>query len=418
MTKKEKRAILVVLDSLGVGEMPDAVAWGDGGSDTLGHVAEAMLKAGTPLQIPNLRRLGLAEPGVTGGRGLAGVPSLASGGERAAGAYGRMATAGAGKDTVAGHWELAGCRVDERFRDFPDGFPPEILGPFSARIGRGWLGNVAASGTEILERLGAEHVATGQPIVYTSSDSVFQVAAHEAVIPLEELYRICEVAFELVVPHGVARVIARPFVDAPPEVTARTGARYLRTEGRRDFAQQPPHDTLMDRLQRAGVQTTSIGKVKSIFGDRGFSHAVKAGNNATITEATIRQADRAGQPGQPGGQQGGLIFSNLVDFDMLYGHRRDPLGYGRALEAFDRRLPELMAELTADDLLILTADHGNDPTFRGSDHTREYVPLLVWGPDGARVGRVTGAGGSGDVGTLPTLAAVAEMITGWLEVGA
>ena len=370
-----RRATLIVLDSLGVGEMPDAAAWGDAGSDTLGHIA-----ATTPLQIPHLQAMGLANI-----RPVPGVTAVAHPSAR----YGKMAIAGDGKDTVAGHWELACCKVNQRFRDFPDGFPAEILEAFTARTGYGWLGNVAASGTEIIERLGPAHLETGKPIVYTSADSVFQVAAHESLIPPEELYRICRIAFEIVAPYGVARVIARPFVGVP-------GA-FVRTEARRDFALVPPRETLMDRLTAAGVPTTSIGKIKSIYGDRGFSAAVKAGNNATITQATLDTLDH---------QDRGLIFANLVDFDMKYGHRRDPVGYARALEAFDAQVPALLARLGPDDLLILTADHGNDPTFRGTDHTREYVPVLVWtrGSDGH------------PLGTRRTLADAGATVAAWLGV--
>lgn len=370
-----RRVVLVVLDSLGVGAMPDAEAWGDAGADTLGHIAGRV-----PLHLPHLQAMGLGNL-----RPVPGLPAV----ERPSAGFGRMAIAGDGKDTIAGHWELAACRVERRFRDFPDGFPADLMAAFAARIGRGWLGNVAASGTEILDRLGPEHLATGRPIVYTSADSVFQVAAHEDVIPVEELYRICEAAFELVVPLGVARVIARPFVGVP-------GA-FVRTGNRRDIAQLPPRDTLMDRCVAAGLPTTSIGKVKNIYGDRGFTRAVKASGNAAITQATLDAMDD---------QRGGLIFANLVDFDMLYGHRRDPEGYARALMAFDRRLPELLDRAGPDDLVLLTADHGNDPTFRGSDHTREYVPILAW----RRGGR------GADLGLRPTLADCGASAAEWLGV--
>lgn len=373
-----RRVTLVVLDSLGMGEMPDAPAWGDAGSDTLGHVAEH-----TALTIPNLRAMGLANIRAVPGVAPVAVPTAR---------YGKMAIAGNGKDTIAGHWEIAGVRVDHRFTEFPDGFPTELLDEWSRRIGPGagpgWLGNYARSGTVILDELAAEHVRTKKPIVYTSSDSVFQVAAHEAVIPPAELNRICELAFELVAPLGVARVIARPFVGDPTSGWTRTG-------NRRDFAQLPPRATFVDEVLAAGLPTSSIGKVKDIFGGRGFSIAVKASGNAAITEAVLHQVDV---------QDSGLIFANLVDFDMLYGHRRDPGGYARALMAFDQRLPELLARLGPDDLLLLTADHGNDPTFRGSDHTREYVPLLAFTPG------VPGA----DLGTMPTLSRCAELGRAWL----
>lgn len=346
------RVTLIVADSLGVGELPDAAAWGDAGSDTLGHIAERRVAGGAPLNIPNLARLGLASI-----RPVAGVDAPVG----VEGAYGRMAIAGDGKDTIAGHWELAGCRVAERFQTWYDGFPPELLEAFTAATGSGWIGNVAASGTEIIERLGPEHLATRKPIVYTSADSVFQIAAHADVLPVPELWELCRKAFDVVQKWGIARVIARPFVGVP-------GA-FVRTEARRDYALQPPRDTLMDRLLAAGVPTTSIGKIQSIYGDRGFSRAVKAGNNATITQAILDTLDS---------QPTGFIFANLVDFDMLYGHRRDPLGYAAALEALDVRIPEILARLGPDDLLLITADHGNDPTFPGTDHTREYVPVLAW----------------------------------------
>lgn len=379
------RVTLIVADSLGVGEMPDAAEWGDTGADTLGHIAGHRVASGRPLSIPHLARLGLAS--------IRPVPGV-SPPPRVDAAFGRMATAGAGKDTIAGHWELAGCKVDERFQTYYDGFPAALMEAFVARTGAlsktpGWLGNVAASGTEIIERLGAEHVATGKVIVYTSADSVFQVAAHEDVLPVADLWRLCKEAFEVVRAWGIARVIARPFVGVP-------GA-YVRTENRRDFALEPPRDTLMDRLLAAGIPTTSIGKIQSIYGDRGFSHAVKAGNNATITQAILDTLDT---------QPDGLIFANLVDFDMLYGHRRDPVGYARALEALDERLPELLARLGPDDLLLLTADHGNDPTFPGSDHTREYVPILAWRQGGRGV----------DLGTRATLADCGATAAAWLGV--
>ncbi len=375
-----RRVTLLVADSVGVGEMPDAAAWGDSGADTLGHIAARRVRSGRPLAIPHLARLGLASI-----RELPGVPAP----DRVEGAYGRMATAGDGKDTIAGHWELAGCRVNERFQTFYDGFPADLLAAFEARTGSGWLGNVAASGTEIIERLGAEHLATRKPIVYTSADSVFQVAAHEDVLPVPALWELCAAAFEVVRKWGVARVIARPFVGTP-------GA-FVRTESRRDYALAPPRATVMDALLAARIPSTSIGKIQSIYGDRGFDRAVKAGNNATITQAVLDTLDD---------QPAGLIFANLVDFDMLYGHRRDPEGYARALEALDARVPEILARMGPDDLLLITADHGNDPTFPGSDHTREYVPILAWRPGARAV----------DLGTRRTLADCGATVAEWLGV--
>lgn len=374
------RVTLVVADSVGVGELPDAGAWGDAGADTLGHIAERRIAGGRPLHIPNLARLGLASI-----RPLAGVPVPSV----VEGAFGKMAIAGDGKDTIAGHWELAGCRVEERFQTWYDGFPPELMDAFTARTGSGWIGNVAASGTEIIERLGPLHLATRKPIVYTSADSVFQIAAHEDVLPVPQLWELCRQTFDVVRKWGIARVIARPFVGTP-------GA-FVRTEARHDYALQPPRDTVMDRLLSAGVPTTSIGKIQSIYGDRGFSRAVKAGNNATITQAILDTLDQ---------QATGLIFANLVDFDMLYGHRRDPMGYADALEALDTRVPELLARLGEDDLLLITADHGNDPTFPGTDHTREYVPILAWRKG---IGRV-------DLGTRATLSDCGATAGEWLGV--
>ena len=357
--------------------MPDADRYGDAGSDTLGHIAER-----TPLRIPNLAAMGLASI-----RSVVGVPEPAV----VSGAFGKAATAGVGKDTIAGHWEIASCTVQEAFNTYYGGFPAELMAEFAAATGEGWLGNEAASGTEIIQRLGDEHVATGRPIVYTSADSVFQVAAHEAVIPVERLHALCKQSFEVVRKWGIARVIARPFVG--------TSGAYVRTENRKDIALQPPRDTLMDRLVAAGIPTTSIGKIASIYGERGFTRSVKAGNNTTITQAILDVLRES---------KGGLVFANLVDFDMLYGHRRDPLGYARALEALDQRLPELLSCLGPDDLLLVCADHGNDPTAPGSDHTREYVPVLAWRRG---IGRI-------DLGTRTTLADIGATAAEWLGVSA
>jgi phosphopentomutase len=371
------RAIIVVLDSVGVGALPDAAEWGDAGSDTLGHCAEA---AGG-LALPHLRTLGLGN--VHPVRGVAPVSQPAAG-------WGRAFLASPGKDSVTGHWELAGLVRSVPFGFFHQGFPPEIMDAFHAAIGRGSLGNVAASGTVIIDQLGAEHLATGLPIVYTSADSVFQIAAHEQVIPLPELYAMCEQAFVIVKPHQVARVIARPFVGQPGS--------FQRTENRRDFALQPDKDTVLDRLLAAGLPVTSVGKVKNLYGGRGFSGAVKAGNNMAVVDQTL--ATLATQPA-------GLVFANLVDFDMLWGHRRDPLGYARGLEAFDARLPELLDALGPDDLMIITADHGNDPCHPGSDHTREWVPILA-----VRPGRPGAA-----LGSRKTLADVGATVADHLGIG-
>ncbi len=370
------RATLLVLDSVGAGEMPDAAAWGDAGADTLGHVAAHV----GGLDLPNLQAMGLGNI-----RPIQGVPAVSN----PTAAHGRATQVSNGKDTISGHWELCGVPVSERFREFPEGFPDEIIDAFTEIVGKPLLGNYAESGTVILEQLGPEHLATGRPIVYTSSDSVFQVAAHEDLVPVETLYQWCREAFELVSRYRVARVIARPFVGEP-------GA-FVRTTNRYDFAFQAPEDTLIDRVAAAGLSTTSIGKVKSIFGGRGFSSAVKAGHNPEITQAVIDQL---------GNQGGGLIFANLVDFDMMFGHRRNPAGYAQALEAFDRRLPEILAPMDEQDLLIMTADHGCDPTHPGTNHTREYVPVLAW----RRGGR------GDDLGILASMADVGATLAEWLGV--
>ncbi|HYG09935.1 MAG TPA: phosphopentomutase [Pyrinomonadaceae bacterium] len=345
------RIVLIVLDSLGMGEMPDAAAWGDAGSDTLGHIC-----ASREVRLPNLQSLGLGNV-----RPLAHVPPA----PHPRGSYGRCALQSNGKDTTTGHWEMAGIILEEAFPTYPEGFPADVLARFVAETGvPGVLGNYPASGTEIIKELGAEHVRTGKPIVYTSADSVFQIAAHEEVIPVESLYKICETARRILRgEHEVGRVIARPFIGTP-------GA-FQRTENRHDYAVPPPRENLLVALSDAGLDVVCIGKIASIYDSLGATQDLKAKNNDQSIDQTIRalQNDRTR----------GLIFTNLVDFDMLYGHRRDVEGYARALEHFDARLPEIEAAMTGRDLFILTADHGNDPTYRGTDHTREYVPLLTYG---------------------------------------
>lgn len=370
------RATLLVLDSFGVGAMPDAADWGDAGADTLGHIAEA---AGG-LQLPNLERLGLGNI-----RPAPGLPAA----DRPLASWGRMAIASDGKDTIAGHWEMAGFPVAKRFGVFPDGFPREVLAPIEAAAGKPVLGNKAASGTEILTELGDEHVRTGRPIVYTSADSVLQIAAHEAVIPLEELYRLCRVAFDVVQPHNVVRVIARPFVGEP-------GA-WRRTGNRKDFAQEPGGATLMDRMTAAGHRCVSIGKIASIYGHRGFDREIKAGENPEILQRSLDALDE---------EPSGLVFANLVDLDAKYGHRRDPRGYKAALQAIDERIPDFVDRMGDDDLLCFTADHGCDPTFPGSDHTREYVPVLVY--------RKGGPGSA--LGTRTSLADLGATLCDWFGV--
>jgi len=374
------RAIVIVLDSVGIGELPDAAAYGDQGSDTLGHVARAV-----PLRVPTLASLGLARL----------VPELAAGSETAAacrGAYGRMAEASAGKDSVTGHWELMGIVLDRPFPTFPNGFDAGLIAEFERRIGRGTLGNVVASGTEIIDRLGAEHLRTGKPIVYTSADSVFQIAAHEEVIPLPEQYRICEIAFDLVARgRGVGRIIARPFVGVP-------GA-FKRTANRHDYALEPSGPTLLDRLTAAGLPVVAIGKIKDLFAGRGIGRAAPTASDAegmARVRDAMQECDR------------GLIFANLVDFDTVYGHRNDVAGYAANLEQFDARLADLLAALAPRDLLVVTADHGNDPSTPSTDHSREYVPVLLAGAS-VRAGV--------DLGTRRTFADLGQTLADNFGVG-
>ena len=342
------RVFLIVLDSVGAGALPDAGTYGDQGSDTLGHIA-----AQIGLKVPTLRRLGLDR--------VSAVPSTTD--DAPLGAYGRMAEASPGKDSVTGHWELMGLVLERPFPTFPNGFSPELMQEFERRIGRGTLGNVAASGTAIIEALGPEHVATGKPIVYTSADSVFQIAAHEEVIPVAELYRICGIAFELAaIGLGVGRVIARPFVGA--------AGTYTRTTNRRDFALTPFAPTLLDRLKAGGHEVLAIGKIEDLFAGRGMTRAVH-----TVSDDHGMDEIAAALDTMPAG----LVVANLVDFDTQYGHRNDPSGYAANLERFDARLAAFLPRLTPGDLLIITADHGNDPTTPSTDHSREHVPVFVVG---------------------------------------
>ncbi len=354
-----------MLDSVGCGELPDAAAYGDQGSNTLGNIAKQV-----QLRIPNLRSLGLdrvvdLDP-VAVARTLSGPrgePGKARPTIHPRGAYGRMAEASPGKDSVTGHWEMMGIVLDRAFPTFPRGFPPDIIAEFERRIGRGILGNVVASGTEIIDRLGAEHVATGKPIVYTSADSVFQIAAHESVIPVPDLYRICEIAFDLIgLGMNVGRVIARPFVGQP-------GA-FKRTSNRHDYALNPTGDTLLDRLTAERIPVISIGKVRDLFAGRGIARAIPS---ATDNDGMDRLVESMHD------EQQGLIFANLVDFDAQYGHRNDVAGYAANLERFDERLGPVLDALKPEDLLIVTADHGNDPSTPSTDHSREYVPLMLAG---------------------------------------
>lgn len=346
-----RRVIWIVLDSVGIGAMPDWQAFGeDEPGDTLGHCAERR-----PLSIPNLVSLGIANI-----RPLAHLEPAA----RPRACYGRCALASPGKDTTTGHWEMAGILLEQPFPLYPNGFPRSLMDEFERRIGRKTLGNYPASGTEIIRELGAEHMATGCPIVYTSADSVFQVAAHEQVIPVEELYQICETARELLRgEHEVGRVIARPFVGEP--------GRFTRTANRHDYAVPPPPGMLLDQLSGRGVPATSVGKIADIFLNRGFTLSLKTKSNHDGVAKTLEAMERT---------LNGLIWVNLVDFDSLYGHRNDPEGYSRALEEVDAWLPSLDEALQEDDLVLITADHGCDPVTKSTDHTREYVPLLAYGP--------------------------------------
>jgi phosphopentomutase len=348
---KIDRVFLIVLDSLGAGALPDAAAYGDEGANTLGHIAERL----GGLELPVLQRLGLGNILPLAGVLPAAMPQAS---------WGRMAERSQGKDTIAGHWELMGVVVEKAFALFPAGFPVDLLADFQRRAGvAGVLGNKAASGTEIIAELGDEHVRSGRPIVYTSADSVFQIAAHEAVIPLERLYAMCLAARGLCDERRIGRVIARPFLGGPGS--------YARTANRRDFPMRPPGPTVLDRLLAGGLETAAVGKIENIFAGQGVGRSAPSHGNEegmALLEAELTDLRR------------GLAFANLVDFDMLFGHRNDVAGYGAALEAFDRWLGRFLPRLQAGDLLVVTADHGCDPTFPGTDHTREYAPLLTYGP--------------------------------------
>lgn len=344
---------LIVLDSAGIGGAPDAAAFGDEGSATMPNIAAAV----GGLRLPNMGRLGLGR--------LASIEGVVPEGEPEGG-FGLMTERSPGKDTTTGHWEISGIVLDQAFPLYPDGFPAEVMGPFEAAIGTETLGNVAASGTEIIERLGEEHMRTGRPIVYTSGDSVFQIATHVDVIPLERLYEICTLARDILRgPHEVGRVIARPFRGKP-------GA-FERTPDRHDYSVLPPSDTILDEISTAGLEVRGVGKIWDIFGGRGVTHSRPTRSNDDGISAIVEQL---------GAIDRGLVFANLVDFDQAYGHRNDPAGYAGALERFDQRLPEIVDAMSDDDVLIITADHGNDPTTPSTDHSRERVPLLC---DGAGV---------------------------------
>ncbi len=344
------RIVLIVLDSVGIGELPDAEKFGDKGSNTLGHIAEFKEN----LFVPNMQKLGLGNI-----EQIIGIVKE----EKPEAYFGKMAEVSIGKDTTTGHWEIMGLHVNTPFHTYPDGFPSHFIAEFQQKIGRNVLANIPASGTEVIEKYGEEHQATGDIIVYTSADSVLQIAAHEETVPLDEQYRICEIAREMTLTGDVSvvRVIARPFIGVP-------GA-YKRTSNRKDYSVKPPEPTVLDHLKNAGLDSIAIGKISDIFAEEGITEAIKTKSNDDGITKTIEVLQKDFR---------GLAFTNLVDFDSLYGHRRDPGGYADALEAFDERLPEVLTVLRDDDLLIITADHGNDPLHTGTDHTREYVPLLVY----------------------------------------
>ncbi|MDP2319928.1 MAG: phosphopentomutase [Acidobacteriota bacterium] len=370
------RAIVIVLDSVGIGELPDAALYMDEGSNTLGNIASQV-----PLRIPTLAGMGLGRlvP-------LPGTPATASG------AYGRMAERSAGKDSVTGHWELMGVVLDRAFPTFPNGFSPELIQEFEERIGRPSIGNVVASGTAIIDELGPRHMETGFPIVYTSADSVFQIAAHEGIVPVETLYQWCDAAYDLVVRGlGLGRVIARPFIGLPGS--------FARTSNRHDYAMPPVAETLLDRLVAGGHPVTSVGKVADLFAGRGVTgtHPTKSDADGMDRIASLLQT-----------QDRGLIFANLVDFDAVYGHRNDTAGYGANLDRFDVRLAQLLPQLRPDDLLVITADHGNDPTTPSTDHSREHVPVLL---HGARVRAGV------DLGTRATFADLGQTLAEVFGVG-
>jgi phosphopentomutase len=368
-----ERIFWIVLDSVGVGELPDAADYGDVGRNTLGHIAEWR-----PLQIPNLVRLGVANIAPLRYQTAPDVP---------AGAYGKGATRSPGKDTTTGHWEMAGVWLDQAFPVYKNGFPRELIEEFEKQIGKKTIGNKPASGTEIIKELGAEHVRTGKPIVYTSGDSVFQIAAHEDVVPIDELYRMCEIARKLLDgPHRVGRVIARPFAGTP--------GNFVRTTRRHDYAVDPPKPMLMDVLAERKVPVFGVGKIHDIYNGRGVEEYVTTKNNADGMEKLAAATTE---------RRRGLIFCNLVDFDMLYGHRKDVEGFAKSLEEFDRLLEDFLPRLSLTDLLMITADHGCDPDPRWptTDHSREYVPIVVYSP---------GSGAGVNLGVRDTLADMGQTI--------
>jgi phosphopentomutase len=372
------RAIVIVLDSVGVGELPDADKYGDRGSNTLGNIARQV-----PLRVPTLRSLGLDRLAALGGPPAGSAPRAATG---------RMQESSAGKDSVTGHWEMMGIVLERAFPVFPEGFAPDVIAEFSRLTGRAVIGNKAASGTVIIDELGPEHMRTGALIVYTSADSVFQIAAHETIVPIPELYRACGIAYTLVGEGlGVGRVIARPFVGAPGSFT--------RTANRRDYALPPRGETLLDRLKATGLPVVAIGKIEDLFAGRGITTAVHTASDDAGMDEVVKQMAQV---------ERGLVFANLVDFDTRFGHRNDVAGYAANLERFDDRLTALLPHLRHGDLLVVTADHGNDPTTPSTDHSREYVPLLVAGPS-VRAGA--------DLGTRATFADLGQTLAEVFGVG-
>ena len=371
------------MDSVGIGELPDAHLYGDEGSDTLGNIARKV-----PLKVPTLRSLGLGQ--------VARIGADAADGAR--GAWGRMAETSAGKDSVTGHWEMMGIVLERPFPTYPNGFSNEIIAEFSTRTGRGVLGNIAASGTQIIDQFGDEHMRTGSWIVYTSADSVFQIAAHEDIVPVPELYRACEIAYELVGEGlGVGRVIARPFIGSP--------GHFTRTANRHDYALKPFSETLLDRAIAGGVEVISVGKIVDLFAGRGISQSHHTASDDEGMDHVMRLVDARQRDDD---QRRELVFANLVDFDAQYGHRNDVAGYAANLERFDARLAALLPRLRRTDLLIVTADHGNDPTTPSTDHAREYVPVLAFG-QGIKPGA--------DIGTRPTFADLGQTLADLFRLG-
>ncbi len=375
-----KRAIIIVLDSVGIGELPDADRYGDKGSNTLGNIVSSVKN----FSLPNLEKLGLGNIDNNIGLNKENSPK---------GCYGRMAEKSAGKDTTTGHWEISGIILDKPFPVYPEGFPKEIIDAFESAINTKVIGNFAASGTEIIKTLGDQHVSTGYPIVYTSADSVFQIAAHEEVVPVERLYEMCRIARGILKDeHAVGRVIARPFTGS--------SGNYKRTERRRDFSLAPLGKTILDYVMEKGFQVKAVGKIEDIFSKQGITHAVHTHNNMDGVDRTLEYLAESFE---------GILFTNLVDFDMLYGHRNDIEGYANALVEFDNRLPEILDALKDEDILFITADHGCDPTTESTDHSREYVPLLVYGKN---------LMSSANLGTRSSFCDIAATIAEYMDITA